>query len=124
MPWGILPSVGIRDSMDDENIIESIEDLENDGPIDTTEKLAVVLAGLEPGKIACLFQEELPEFPTDEEDDREYVVCKIMRDNGEPDPPPFFLIGLDVDQAEVAAAAEEIIERALGGKITASGMVQ
>lgn len=120
---GHLTLRGYKGHMDDESIIVGVEDQVVEGPIDTTEKLTKMLAGLEPGKIACVFQADLPEFPSEEEDDRDFIICKIMRDNGETEPPPFFLIGLEVDEEELKRAAEEIIENALGGKITAKGMM-
>jgi hypothetical protein len=59
-------------------------------------------------------------MPEDDEDDREYLCCKIMRE-GDEGPAPFWLIGLDVDEDKIKAAAQEIIENVLGGKITHSG---
>jgi hypothetical protein len=107
--------------MDDDNPLRVMGFIEGpQGKLDTPETFAHALAGIEAGTFLVLFQESLPEMPEDDEDDREYLCCKIMRDS-EGGPPPFWLIGLDVDQEDIKAAAEEIIQNALGGKITHSG---
>jgi len=88
-------------------------------PADPAKKLAAILAILEPGKIVCISEDEMPEIPEDW-DDTGYFICKVQGD-GLDAPAPFFLIGLEVDEETIKAAAVELIEGVLKGKVTRQG---
>lgn len=116
----------IDDDDDDEDFGLMVHEMPEGLPpqIETVEDLLEVLKELEPGKLVFLLQPELPDFG-DEDPPEEYLFCKIMRSDPDPDgPPPFYIVGLKEDQDIIEATARKVIRDALGGKITGGGYIQ